>query len=199
MEVKYNPNNIVMNTLTKIYQVMLLNILFIFFSLPLVTIGAASKALTGCIRDMIKGELNHEFKTFFSYYKSDMKKSIISFLLLAIGYIFVGINLIYMARTSFIIGIIQLPVLIQLLLTHVMLNFVLLEFDLEVKKSIKVAWIMGNKHVIKVIGTLGLSYLLLKLGLRMPVIITFFYMPLIAILQYYFCYPMIQTLKGDQS
>lgn len=197
MEAKYNSNNIVMSILTKVYQVMILNILFIIFSIPVLTIGGASRALVACIRDMFGDGLNREIRTFFSYFKEDFKRSTLTFLALLVGYIIVAINLVNINHTGYVIGLIQLPVLAQLLLTHAMLSIVLLEWDFSIKKSLKVAWVLGNKHVIRTAGFLGIAYLLLKFSLRVPVIITFFYVPIIAIIQYFFCYQVIRDLKGE--
>jgi len=197
MEAKYNRNNIVMNVLTKVYQVMVLNILFIIFSIPVLTIGASTRALVACIRDMFGEGLDREIRTYFSYFKEDFKRSTITFLVLLVGYVIVAINLIYINHTGYLIGLIQLPVLAQLLLTHAMLSIVLLEWDFSIKKSLKVAWILGNKYVIRTAGFLGISYLFLKLSLRIPVLITFFYIPVIAIIQYFFCYKIIKDIKGE--
>jgi len=199
MEAKYNRHNIFMTAMTIVYQLMLLNILFLLFSLPLITLGASSRALTGCIRDLIKGELNHEFKTFIYYFKDKFKESILSFLLLIIAYGVVVINLSHVHNLGLILGMIQLPVIVQILLCHMMLSYVLLEWDLKTLKSLKLAWILGNRNIFKVIGASGLMYLLMKLGMRIPVILLFFYLPLSNIILYYFCYPSIIKVKGESS
>lgn len=202
MEAKYNGENFVMKGLTIVYQIMVLNILFIIFSVPMFTIGASLKALTGSVRDLLQGDLNHEFKTFFYYFKSDFKKTTLSFLLLALGYfitLYNFINVIALAKVGWLLAIIQIPVLVQLLFIHFMINYIHLEFDLKLFKSIKVAWILGNRNMLKIIGSIGISYLLLKLGLRIPLILIFFYVPLMAIITYYFCYPTIKSVKGEQA
>jgi uncharacterized membrane protein YesL len=200
MEAKYNGENFVMKGLTIVYQIMALNILFIVFSVPMFTIGASLKALTGSVRDLLKGELTHEFKTFFYYFKSDFKKTTVSFLILAIGYIIVAYNFIMVVNVSkvgWMLAMIQIPVLVQLLFTHAMINYVHLEWDFKLLKSLKVAWVLGNRNMLKIVGTIGMAYLLIKLGLRIPMILIFFYIPLLSIIHYYFCYPLIKSVKGE--
>ncbi|MCH4886177.1 DUF624 domain-containing protein [Acidaminobacter sp. JC074] len=199
MEAKYNRNNIFMTVMTLVYQLMLLNILFLVFSMPIVTIGASSRALAGCIRDLLRGELSHEFKSFLYYFKGKFKTSTLSFLLLLLGYCIVVINLTNVQSLGYLLGMIQLPVIIQLLVSHMMLSYVVLEWDLKTLKSLKLAWILGNRNIIKIIGATGLMYVILKLSLNIPVILIFFYMPITSIIQYYFCYPTILKVKGDNS
>jgi len=202
MEVKYNRENIVMKGLTVIYQIMVLNILFIVFSVPMFTIGASFKALTGSVKDLIEGDLTHEIKTFLYYFKSDFKKSTLTFLLLALGYgivVFNLINVIHIPSTGWLLAMIQLPVLVQLVFVHAMINYIHLEWDFKLFKSIKVAWVLGNRNMLRIVGSIGMAYLLLKLGLRIPLILMFFYIPLTSIIHFYFCYPMIKSVKGEQS
>lgn len=197
MEGKIDYRSGIMSVMTIVYQVMLLNILWLVFSIPLVTIGASTKALIGSIRDMINGELNHEIKTYFSYFKSQFVKTTAIFLMLVVAYGIVVINLIMMPEISWMLTWIQLPVLVQLVVLTTMVGYVLLDFDIPMMKTIKVAWILGNRNIIKSIGVVVIGYLFLKLSLGVPFIILFFFVPLVAILHYYFCYESVKSVKGD--
>lgn len=202
METKYNGENFIMKGLTIVYQIMVVNILFIVFSVPLLTIGASLKALTGTVKDLLEGNLTHEFKTFYSYFKSDFNKTTGSFLLLVLGYFIVSYNFIHVigvTKLGWLLAIVQVPVLLQLFFTHAMINYVHFEWQFKLFKTIKVAWILGNRNMLRIIGTLGMAYLLLKLGLRIPLILIFFYAPLVSIVHYYFCYPLIKSVKGDPA
>lgn len=197
MEGKIDYRNGIMSVLTIVYQVMLLNILWLVFSIPIITIGASTKALVGSIRDMIKGDFNHEIKTYFFYFKSNFWKTTLVFLLQLVAYAIVLVNLIMMPEVSWLLTWIQLPVLVQLLITTTIINYILLDFDLSVFKTIKVAWIIGNRNIIKSIGVVVIIYLFLKLSLGVPFIILFFFVPVAAILHYYFCSTSVESIKGE--
>lgn len=179
-----------------VYQIMLLNILFIVFSLPILTMGASSKALTACIRDLMKGDLNKEIRTFFHYFRKDFLKTTGFFLILLFAYTIVTINVINFSHIGWWLTLIQIPVIIQIVLLHAMLNYVLIAWDVKGLRNLKIAWILGNRNIIKVIGSLFFAYLLLKLGLRMPFIMLFFYAPLVTIIFHLFNYPTIQKTIG---
>lgn len=188
-----------MKAMTIVYQLMFLNLLFMLTSLPIITLGASSKALTGCIRDMLQGELTSEARTFFSYFKKDFLKTSLAFLIILIGYGIVVFNFINVEKTGWILGVVQIPVLLQLLMIHSMISYVLLEWQLPLKKTIKVAWILGNRNIIRTVGLVFISYMLLKLGLRIPLILIFFYAAFVSLIQYYFCYNHIIKVKGENS
>lgn len=199
MEAKYSRDNIFVKVMTIVYQLMILNVLFIVFSLPVLTIGASLKALTGCVRDMIQGELSSEIRTFFSYFKEKFIQTTLSFVFLAIGFGVVLFNFSYIKLTGPVIGILQILVFVQLLLTQFMISYVLLEWDFPLFKSLRIAWIIGNKNMIQIIGCAGIGYLMLKLSLRIPILVIFFMMPLTGMLKYWFCYPLIRKLKGEHE
>ncbi len=198
METNNNSNQLVMGVMTTIYQLMILNIMFIVTSLPIITLGASTKALMGSIRDLCKQELSSEMSTYFSYFKTDFKKSTSCFLILFVIYGIIALNFSTLRVTGWAVVLIQIPILIQLVITHFMVGYVLLEWDLTIKKTLKVAWVLGNREIVKIIGCIGIGYFLLKISMYIPFVIIFFYVSLFALIQYFFCYSAIRNLKESE-
>lgn len=202
MEGKYNSDNIFFKVLTMLYQVMVLNAMFIVTSIPIITIGASSKAIFRCTRMMIKGELGQEFKTYFSYFKEDFIKVTLTTILLLAGYAAVIVNFIYARNIQgigWLLTLIQLPVLLQLLLIHSHVFIIHDLFQLPLFKAIKVAWVMGNRNIVKVVGSLGIMYALVKLGLHMPIILVFFIFSFANLIQYFFYYESVKALAEKEE
>ncbi|MBN2795709.1 MAG: DUF624 domain-containing protein [Clostridia bacterium] len=200
MEGKYNLRNPVINLMTSLYQLLLLNALFILFSLPVLTMGSALKALLQCIQLMKDNQLNQEVQSFFRAFKDDFIKVNLSFLLMAGILSLVCFNLIngtLLLKRGWFIYLIQMPLLVQIILTSNFLMIVLIHFDLSILKAIKVAWIMGNRHMMKSVVFFVTGYLLIKMGLHMPFILIFLYFSLMAYLHNVLIYPAIKALKED--
>jgi len=71
----------VMNFLSKIADLMILNLLFILCCLPIVTIGASMTALYSVTLKMAKNEESYIAKSFFQAFKDNFKLSTVSWLL----------------------------------------------------------------------------------------------------------------------
>ena len=78
----FNLNTPVMSALGKVADLVVLNLLFVICCLPLVTIGAASTALYSVTLKMVKNEENYIIKDFFYAFKSNLKVSTISWLII---------------------------------------------------------------------------------------------------------------------
>ncbi|MGN0405821.1 MAG: YesL family protein [Bariatricus sp.] len=78
-----NPFNIVM---TKIFDVVLLNALFLLCSIPIITIGASATALYYMMMKLVKDEEGAIIKGFFKAFKDNFRQSVLSTLLLALGF-----------------------------------------------------------------------------------------------------------------
>lgn len=198
MEGKYNLKNPVINVMTSLYQLLLLNALFILFSLPVITMGSAFKALLQCIQLMKENELNQEVPSFFKAFKDDFIKVTLSFLLMAGILSLVCFNMLngaLLIKGSWLLYMIQVPLLVQIILTFNFLIIVHIHFDLSIIKAIKVAWIMSNRHLIKSVVYFVTGYLLIKIGLHMPFILIFLYFSIMAYLHHVLIYPTIIALK----
>ena len=114
----------VMNFLTKVTDLMILNILTLLLCLPIVTGGAALTALYYVTGRMIRGESYAAFKTYFSSFKRNFKQATCEWLMvLALAaLLFVDISVLIYNNTRF-------PrIFIYLLIAIAIVLFILLQF-----------------------------------------------------------------------
>lgn len=93
-------DNIIVRVLTKIFDLILLNILFVACSLPVITIGASLTALYAVLLKMVENEEGYIARGFLSAFKKNFRQStVVWIILLMIGmFIATDITIIFRAR-----------------------------------------------------------------------------------------------------
>jgi uncharacterized membrane protein YesL len=86
-------DNIIIRALSRICDFMLLNILWVFCSIPVFTIGASTTALYTVMMKVIKNEDGYIVKGFLKAFKDNFKKSTILWLILIATGIIIGADL----------------------------------------------------------------------------------------------------------
>jgi len=76
----FNPENPLMRFLSLCFDLICINIAFIFFSIPLFTIGASLTAMYDVSFCIIKKQNPYIFKTFWSSFKSNFRKATLCFI-----------------------------------------------------------------------------------------------------------------------
>ncbi len=66
---------------TKIFDCVILSLLWVLFSLPIITIGASTSALYSSVYNYIRKDRGRLWKTFFAAFKEDFKRSTILWLI----------------------------------------------------------------------------------------------------------------------
>lgn len=82
----FNYDSPIMQTLNKIVDCFFLSVLWIVFSLPLVTFGASTTALYYTINKVIRHDRSSLWKEFWGAFKSNFKQSTIVWLILCVVY-----------------------------------------------------------------------------------------------------------------
>ncbi len=83
---RFNTDNVVMRALSKICDMVCLNIMWLVCCIPIVTIGASTTALYTVMLKMVKNEEGYIFRGFFQAFKSNFKQStMIWLILIALG------------------------------------------------------------------------------------------------------------------
>lgn len=87
MHMKFNlTDNVVMRALSKICDMICLNIMWLVCCIPIVTIGASTTALYTVMLKFVKNEEGYIFRGFFKAFRSNLKQSTLSWLIfLALG------------------------------------------------------------------------------------------------------------------
>ena len=75
-------DNIIVRALSKICDMVCLNILWLICSIPIVTIGASTTALYTIMLKMVKNEEGYIFRGFFKAFKSNFKQSTIMWIVI---------------------------------------------------------------------------------------------------------------------
>lgn len=199
MEQAKGENNLVNAVTSTIYNFMVLNALWILGSLFVVTIGASTTALCSCIGKLFRKELGSVTGEFFESYKKNFVVSTKVWVVLLAGFVMSFITIWNGALLPGFMLIIQIPIVVQLSLISMHVFIIISRFDVDFKNALRVGLVIANKNILPSIGSLAMMYLLLKLGLRIPVILLFFYFSLSFTLIYFFSLKTINELEDMQT
>ncbi len=89
----FNPNNPVTVLLSRIFELILLNICFIFASIPIITIGPALSAMYAVTLKMADGDFGYTADTFFTSFRRNLKQGLQLWLILLASGLFLSADL----------------------------------------------------------------------------------------------------------
>lgn len=137
----------VMQFLSRLTDIVILNILFLVCSLPVVTIGASATALYSVTLKMVKNEESYIFRSFISAFKDNFKHSTVSWLLLMLTGIVVWIDYRILGSTgsslSRVFSYVLIPVCMILIFTAVYIFPFIARFENTIRNSIKNAFLIS--------------------------------------------------------
>ena len=166
--------------LNKIVDSFFLSVLWIVFSLPIITMGPATCALYYTANKVLRHNRSHILKEFWHSFKDNFKQGFIVGLGLIIFYVAVIQN-IYLYFGGFIEGLISKPLLIFNVITGlIVLPWAIFIFSYIARFENKLKIILKNCLLIS-IRHIGVSFLLLLL-LVVTAIIFWLYLPTIFLL-----------------
>jgi len=142
-------------------DVMILSVVWLVFSIPVVTIGAATTALFYVTTRRVSDKEGYILRDFWESFKSNFKKATILWLCwatifgLVLANIFLLIPATYMDPTfSTVLQVVQIVILVQLLVISVYMYPLTARFDMGFKQIIKSAFFMGNRHLLTTLSSL---------------------------------------------
>ncbi len=135
----FNKNSLAMRFLTNVANLILVNIIFLIFSLPLFTIGASLAAMYKIVFTMHNGDEVFVFRDFFQEFKSDFKKATAIWIpiLLFMTYFIIEINYL---KTFKDMPWLQIPVWIMIFFVVSVLIYafpLLASFENTIKNTLK--------------------------------------------------------------
>ena len=77
-------DNVVMRALSKICDMVFLNVLWVICSIPIVTIGPSTTALYTVMLKIVRNEEGYIFRGFFKAFKENFKQSTVIWLIIAV-------------------------------------------------------------------------------------------------------------------
>ncbi len=143
-------DNPVWKYLGRVWDAIWLTMLWIVFSLPIVTIGASTTALFYVAQKIVKDEEGTIIKQFWETFKTNFKQATIIWLILAAAGVILGVNLwfYYQSDTSFA----KMFLIVLIVFTYVYLMVahyifaVLARFDNSVKNLFALAFLLAMKN-----------------------------------------------------
>lgn len=163
----FSMDSPLMEFLTKIADLIIINLLFLLVSIPIVTIGAGYSAMYSVTMKLVKNEEGVVTKQFFKAFKENLKQSTviwIPMMLIAVGlgYDYIVVNN-GVSPENFRLVIIIMAVIWGALFVNV---FPLIaKFDNTLLNTIKNALVIGFTHVVKMV--------FMALFIAVPWVITF--------------------------
>ncbi len=135
-------------TISKFSDILILNFLFLFFSLPIITMGASYTALYSVMRKLVKDEEGHIASGFLRAFKRNFKQSTIIWMLLLSFGCLLGAALYVTARLQMsslnnILIVFLIPYSIELSYVFPLLS----QFENSVIGSIRNAILLGIAHL----------------------------------------------------
>lgn len=138
--------------LSRIADLIILNILFLLCCLPIVTIGAALTAMFYVTLRMARNEESYITKNFFHSFRQNLKQGIITHLIFSVVSIIIGFDVYVLWKFMDISWIFKYLLILLLLIcvlhfiTFIYLYPVLAQFNNTIRNTIKNARFMALKH-----------------------------------------------------
>lgn len=170
MEHIFNLNNRFFTTMSKVADIIILNLVFLLTCIPLVTIGASVTALYGVTLKLAEKKEPYIVQEYFRLWKENFRQSTVLWL----GMVFVGILLavnlslkttgaIYLAmRIGMVIGAVLWTVLILYLFP------LLAKFENSIKQTVANAFLIAARHLFTTGIMLGINIVFLFFTLLYP-------------------------------
>ena len=163
----FNPDNPVMEFIAKIFDLVILNLIFIFSCVPIITIGASTSALSYVTLKMVRGEDPYIWRNFWKSFRQNFKQGTLVWIFSILIFIFLGMDfyIINSQNTSlFAVVRILLWIVCAVVLSVFLYVFpVISHFVCTTKQALKNALLMTFGHLPYTLMMLALAGLLLFL------------------------------------
>ena len=163
----FNPDNPVMEFIAKIFDLVILNLIFIFSCVPIITIGASTSARSYVTLKMVRGEDPYIWRNFWKSFRQNFKQGTLVWIFSILIFIFFGMDfyIINSQNTSlFAVVRILLWIVCAVALSVFLYVFpVISHFVCTTKQALKNALLMTFGHLPYTLMMLALAGLLLFL------------------------------------
>lgn len=150
----FNIDNPVFSILSKVCDMLIVSIAFIFLCLPVITIGPACTALYYTVVKVIRRERGYIFKEFWRSFKLNFKRSTVLGVILTIAFIVLIFDLLYAwgltspdsSKGSLLMGVF-IGISFLVLSFSLYVFPILSRFDMTIKQLVKAAAFMSMRHL----------------------------------------------------
>ena len=170
----FDYDNLLFRFLSKVADLIVLNVLFLLFSIPLVTIGASLTAAHFAALKLYREE-GHVFGNFWKSFRENFKQSTIIWLLYLIYLAITCSSCIRLFSGEETMGIIMQGTLLAAIVLSI--SFALWVFPLQskfvnpIKRTVRNAFIMMFKHILRTAFMLVVSILPFLISVKMILLI----------------------------
>jgi len=158
-----------------------LNVLFILFSLPVITFGASLTAMYSTTLKMVKNEEGGIWKTFWKAFKSNFKKATLVWLMAAVVLVVIAGELLFAGSVTGAMSVFYLIVAaIEICVLCLIVGFlpaIIARYDNTVMNSIKNSLLLAISNL--------WSWIKVSLIWFMPIFFTFYYLDVLFIYTWY--------------
>lgn len=150
----FNMDNPFFSTLSKLYDMLFLSVLWVIFSIPIITIGPASTALYYSVVKVIRKERGYLFREFVKSFRMNFKRGAIVGVLLTVVLVILFFDLSYAIellavdsnKGSLLVGVfIAITFLVISIGTYAFP--ILSRFEMTVRQLLKAAVFMSMRHI----------------------------------------------------
>ncbi len=200
----WGPNNPIMKALTKVFDLMLLNVLFIITSIPVITIGASLCALHSCLLKMVRNEEGYIIRSYFRAFRENFLQATVGYIIFAlVGFVIYLDSRYYLRLPENIHGIITTALFI---VSIVFAADAIYYFPFtarfentifaQMKHSLVVAIVYPIRTIICFCICFGFGFLYYNLPLRATPVLLLFGASLPALLIAYIYTPILKKMEG---
>lgn len=163
----FNPDNPLMQFLTRIADLIILNLLFLFTSLTVVTIGASWTALYTVTLKMVRDEEGTIVRSYFHAFRQNFRQATLLWLgVLSLSVVMV-LDMYILGRASgYPVTLVRIPLEILGVLILMVLQYLfpyLAQFDASIKETVRNACLLAlanlPKTAVMTIAAIGVVYL----------------------------------------
>ena len=163
--------------MSRISDLMILNFLWIVFSLPIITIGASTTALYDVTLKLVDETDGYLFRNFFKAFKESFKKATIIWSIILFAFFIIGVNLTFWVKYTSIAGYIPMSFILFILFlflpTEIYVFPILSNFKKTIKETIKYAFIISIRYLPYSLIIIAISLLFLGITVIFPFTILF--------------------------
>ncbi|MDR1204102.1 MAG: DUF624 domain-containing protein [Peptococcaceae bacterium] len=152
---------------TLIYNIMVLSLLWLLFSIPLFTIGASTTALFFVTTRLISNHERYLWRDFWSSFKSNFRQATLTWLMTAaIGFVLFGTD-----HSTFrtLVLLARIPLSIELVLISIYIYPIYARFDVKLTDAVKSAFIMANRHILTSVCCMAVALTVLLAAYLYPI------------------------------
>lgn len=185
-----------------LYYLMVLNFLWIIFSIPIVTCGASTTALFYVTGKLIRGENVHAFKDFWKSFKQNFKQSTIIWLIIMLvsRLLYINIkNINYLGSMAKFIYPLQIVMLIEICICTIYIFPIISRYNIALKDAFKSSLIIGNTHIMCTISCVGLILAIVFLFYRVPGLFFLISFSLYAYVSYWLIYNVFKKIMPQEK